>query len=293
MRPAQCYSLYNLLPAQPKEKHERLHFNAFDGPEAFMMSTVNCPQSMQDQLTKYSVTVLIPCLNESKTIERCVTKARTVLTVLDEDGEVLVVDNGSTDDTVERATSSGARVITCSAKGYGSAIRCGIDCARGEYIVMADGDDSYDLAAIEPFIRLLREGADLVIGDRFAGTIMPGAMPWLHRYIGSPALTGLLNLCFWSTIGDTNCGMRSFTKAASQLIGAKAMGMEFASEQIVRAIKARLRIAQIPIVLYPDGRMRPPHLQPWRDGCRHLWTIVRERLSSQRGDERPGKTSTK
>jgi glycosyltransferase involved in cell wall biosynthesis len=247
-----------------------------------MMSTVTCPQSIHDQSTKCSVTVLIPCLNESKTIERCVTKARSALTVLHEDGEVLVVDNGSTDDTVERATSSGARVVMCSAKGYGSAVRFGIDCARGEYIVMADGDDSYDLAAIEPFIRLLREGADLVIGDRFAGTIMPGAMPWLHRYIGSPALTGLLNLCFWSTIGDINCGMRSFTKSASQRIALNATGMEFASEHIVRAIKARLRIAQTPIVLYPDGRMRPPHLRPWRDGFRHLWTILRERIGFER-----------
>lgn len=138
-----------------------------------MMSAVTCPQSNHDHSTKCSVTVLIPCLNESKTIERCVRKARAALNVLHEDGEVLVVDNGSTDDTVERATSSGARVVICSAKGYGNAIRFGIECAHGDYIVMADGDDSYDLSAIEPFVRLLREGADLVIGDRFAGTIMP------------------------------------------------------------------------------------------------------------------------
>jgi len=216
------------------------------------------------------LTILMPCLNEAETVATCVRKARGFLERTGIEGEVLVADNGSTDGSPELADAAGARVVRIARKGYGSALIGGIDAARGRFVIMADADDSYDFSQLDPFVDALRAGNTMVIGHRFRGGIRPGAMPLMHRYIGNPVLSFVGRLFFSSRIGDFHCGLRGFDRAAALQLGLRAPGMEFASEMIVKATLARWRIAEVPTVLSPDGRTRPPHLRSWQDGWRHL-----------------------
>ena len=212
----------------------------------------------------------MPCLNEAETIEVCVTKA--VKYILDNsiDGEVLVSDNGSSDGSIEIAERAGARVISTLAKGYGSALLNGIDQAQGTYIIMGDADDSYDFSKLDEFVKRLRGGADLVMGNRFAGGIMPGAMPPLHRYLGNPVLSTIGRILFKSNVGDFHCGLRGFRKSSIQDLNLISTGMEFASEMVVKATLLGLRVEEVPTILHPDGRSGKPHLRTWPDGWRHL-----------------------
>jgi glycosyltransferase involved in cell wall biosynthesis len=216
------------------------------------------------------LTVLMPCLNEAETIVTCVTKARSFLRDSGIDGEVLVSDNGSTDGSQLLAEGAGARVVSAPEKGYGSALLAGMSAARGRFVIMGDADDSYDFTALQPFVDALRGGNDLVMGNRFRGGIAAGAMPALHRYLGNPFLSRLGRLFFRSPIGDFHCGLRGFRRDAMLDLGLRCPGMEFASEMVVRATIAKLAITEVPTTLSPDGRSRPPHLQPWADGWRHL-----------------------
>lgn len=214
--------------------------------------------------------IVMPCLNEAETLASCITKAQSSLKNLNIAGEIIVADNGSTDGSQAIAARMGARVVPVAAKGYGSALMGGIAAARGRYIIMGDADDSYDFANLEPFFQKLRNGCDLVIGNRFKGGIQPGAMPALHRYLGNPVLSGMGRLFFRSPCGDFHCGLRGFSKAAIQKLDLRTTGMEFATETVVKATIYKLRIAEVPTTLVPDGRSRPPHLRSWRDGWRHL-----------------------
>jgi glycosyltransferase involved in cell wall biosynthesis len=223
-----------------------------------------------DGVDGYEVSVILPCLNEAETVATCVTKAVDTMRRLGLRGEVVVVDNGSTDGSQALAERCGARVVQEPRRGYGSALMRGIEEARAPFIIMADADDSYDLTDLERFIEGLRSGADLVMGTRRRGTIKPGAMPWLHRWIGNPALSGILNLLFGAGISDAHCGMRAFTKEAYRRMQLQTTGMEFASEMPIKAALGKMRITEIPITLYPDGRSRPPHLRSFHDGWRHL-----------------------
>lgn len=216
------------------------------------------------------LTILMPCLNEAETVATCVRKARGFLQRAGVAGEVLVADNGSTDGSAERASQAGARVIEVPAKGYGSALIGGIEAARGRFVIMADADDSYDFSRLDGFLDSLRAGHELVIGHRFRGGIRPGAMPWLHRYLGNPLLSFLGRLFFSCRIGDFHCGLRGVDRAAALRLRLCAPGMEFASEMVVKAALAGWRIAEVPTVLSPAGRSRAPHLRRWRDGWRHL-----------------------
>ena len=216
------------------------------------------------------LSIVLPCLNEAETVGLCVAKAVGWLRESGVAGEVIVADNGSTDDSPELARAAGARVVTVRRKGYGNALIRGIRAARGKYVIMADADDSYDLEHLGPFLERLRAGDDLVMGNRFAGGIEPGAMPWLHRRIGNPVLSGLGRLFFRTPVRDFHCGIRGFRKEAIVDLGLRAGGMEFASEMIVKASLADLRISEVPTTLRPDGRSRAPHLRSFRDGWRHL-----------------------
>ena len=217
-----------------------------------------------------SLSILMPCLNEAETIELCVTKAHKYLAAHKIKGEVIVADNGSTDGSQELASEGGARVIQIPEKGYGNALLGGIKAARGKYIIMGDADDSYNFSEIKPFVDALNAGSDLVMGNRFIGGIKPNAMPFLHRYIGNPMLSWLGRLFFKNEIGDFHCGLRGFRKEAILSLDLHTTGMEFASEMIVKASLKKLRITEVPTILYPDGRSRPPHLRTWSDGWRHL-----------------------
>jgi hypothetical protein len=216
------------------------------------------------------LTVLMPCLNEAETVATCVAKAVAFLTDHDIDGEVVVADNGSTDGSQQVAEAAGARVLRIPERGYGSALLGGIGAARGKYVIMGDADDSYDFAALMPFIDRLRAGADLVMGNRFWGGIAPGAMPALHRYLGNPVLSFVGRLFFRIKVGDFHCGLRGFRRDSALSVGLQSPGMEFASEMVVRATLAGQRVEEVPTTLSPDGRSRPPHLRSWRDGWRHL-----------------------
>jgi glycosyltransferase involved in cell wall biosynthesis len=224
---------------------------------------------MDEQADEVEVSIVIPCLNEENTIGDVVEKAWQALRGMKVSGEVVVADNGSTDRSVEIARSRGARIVGVAVKGYGSALRGGIGAARGRYIVIGDADDSYDFLEAPRLVASLREGYDLVIGSRFRGTILPGAMRWSSR-IGNPLVTAILNLLFRSRLSDSQSGMRAFTQAAWNRMRLQSTGMEFASEMLIQARKAGLRIAEVPITFHPDRRGRPPHLHPIRDGWRHL-----------------------
>jgi hypothetical protein len=216
------------------------------------------------------LTVVLPCLDEAETLADCIAQAKATLEAHRIDGEIVVADNGSTDGSPEIAARMGARVVRVAQKGYGSALAGGIAAGRGRYVIMGDADRSYDFGHIPRVLEELRRGADLVMGNRFQGGIQPGAMPPLHRYLGNPVLTFIGRLFFKSPCGDFHCGFRGFTRAAYDRMDLRSTGMEFASEMVVKATLFRMRIAEVPTTLSPDGRSRPPHLRSWRDGWRHL-----------------------
>ena len=216
------------------------------------------------------LTVLMPCLNEAETLETCIKKALNSIRDLGIEGEVLIADNGSDDGSQEIAQQCGARVIKAPLRGYGGALLAGIEHAHGKYIIMGDADDSYDFSKLELFVAKLRRGYDLVMGNRFKGGIEPRAMPPLHRYLGNPVLSFLGRLFFPSAIGDFHCGLRGFSKDAAERMELQTTGMEFASEMVVKATLLKMKVAEVPTTLSPDGRSRAPHLRSWRDGWRHL-----------------------
>jgi glycosyltransferase involved in cell wall biosynthesis len=228
------------------------------------------PESSADDHPSPRLSVVMPCLNEVLTLGTCVDKAIVTMRRLGIAGEVIVADNGSTDGSQESAAGRGARVIPIASRGYGSALRGGIAAARGEYVVMGDSDDSYDFTQIGEFVTKLDEGYDLVMGNRFKGGILPGAMPFLHRYLGNPVLSWLGRVFFGCPVGDFQCGLRAFRKSAIDSLNLRTLGMEFSTEMVVKATLFELRIAEIPTVLAPDGRDRAPHLRTWRDGWRYL-----------------------
>ncbi|MCP5403112.1 MAG: glycosyltransferase family 2 protein [Novosphingobium sp.] len=220
------------------------------------------------------VSAVIPCLNEEKTLGICIRKALEAFEKRGIRGEIVVGDNGSTDKSVKIAEELGARVIHQPIRGYGAAIRAAAEASRGKYLIMADADDSYDWSRLDVFIDALEDGADFVIGNRFAGGIEPGAMPPLHKYLGNPVLSAIGRWLYRSPIRDFHCGMRGFTREAFARMGARSPGMEFASEMVINAHRAGLAIREVPIKLYPDKRDRPPHLRSFRDGWRHLRLII-------------------
>jgi glycosyltransferase involved in cell wall biosynthesis len=216
------------------------------------------------------LTLVMPCLDEARTIGTCIRKVQSALARHQLSGEIVIGDNGSTDGSQQIARELGARVVDISTRGYGAALLGAISEARGRFVIMADSDDSYDWTDILPYLQKLREGYDLVMGNRFLGGIKPGAMPVLNRYLGNPVLSGLGRLFYRTRIGDFHCGMRGFSKAAIERMNLRATGMEFASEMVVKATLLKLRITEVPTTLSPDGRDRAPHLRRWRDGWRHV-----------------------
>ncbi len=225
--------------------------------------TISSPEELE-------LTILMPCLDEAETLGTCVRKALDYLARANVNGEVLIADNGSTDGSQQIARSLGARVVAVATRGYGATLCAGIEAARGKLVIMGDSDDSYDFSNLDPFVARLRDGCDLVMGNRFRGGIAPDAMPFLHRYFGNPVLSGVGRLLFRINCGDFHCGLRGFDATRMRALGLKSTGMEFASEMIVRSALAGYRIAEVPTTLKKDGRSRPPHLQSWRDGWRHL-----------------------
>lgn len=216
------------------------------------------------------ITILMPCLNEAETLHICITKALNWVKSRNLNAEILISDNGSTDGSQEIAKSLGARVVDAPFKGYGAALQFGIENAESEYIVMGDSDDSYDFSQLDMFYDKLHEGYDLVMGNRFAGGIDKGAMPWKNRYIGNPILSTIGKLLFKCESNDFHCGLRGFTQTAYRKMDLRTTGMEFASEMVIKANLLKLKIIEVPTTLSVDGRSRPPHLRPWRDGWRHL-----------------------
>lgn len=216
------------------------------------------------------ISIVMPCLNEAETIETCIRKANAWMANNGVLGEVVIGDNGSTDGSQAMAQALGARVIAVPQKGYGAALMGAIEAAKGKYVVMGDSDDSYDFSNLNPFLNSLRKGNDLVMGNRFKGGIMPGAMPFLHRYLGNPVLSFIGRLFFNCPVSDFHCGLRGFRQDIVSLLDLKTTGMEFASEMVVKATLNKLKIDEVPTTLSKDGRSRPPHLRTWRDGWRHL-----------------------
>ncbi|OUR99348.1 dolichol-P-glucose synthetase [Flavobacteriales bacterium 33_180_T64] len=220
--------------------------------------------------SKTELSIVMPCLNEEETLAICISKAQDFLNKNNVVGEIIIADNGSTDDSINIATKLNAKVVHVKDKGYGNALKGGINTAQGDYIIMADADDSYDFEKLMPFLEKLREGYDLVMGNRFKGGIKKGAMPFLHKYLGNPVLSFTGKLFFRIKIGDFHCGLRGFSKAAFSKMELKTTGMEFASEMIVKSKLNNLTITEVPTILHKDGRTRPPHLNTWSDGWRHL-----------------------
>jgi glycosyltransferase involved in cell wall biosynthesis len=216
------------------------------------------------------LSIVMPCLNEAETLGGCIRRASDFLAAQGISGEIVIGDNGSTDGSVELAVGSGARAVHVPVRGYGAAIYAAAVASRGRYIIMADSDGSYDFSALGPFLVKLREGFDLVMGNRFRGGIRPGAMPWKNRYIGNPVLSGIGRLFFHCPARDFHCGLRGFSREAFLRMDLRTTGMEFASEMVIKATLMGMRIAEVPTTLDPDGRSRAPHLLPWRDGWRHL-----------------------
>lgn len=220
------------------------------------------------------LTILMPCLNEAETLASCIRKAKTFLQTEHIHGEILIADNGSADGSQQIAEQLGARVISVPTRGYGAALKSGIQHAYGRYIIMGDADDSYDFLNLSSFITKLREGYDLVMGNRFKGGIVDGAMPFLNRYLGNPVLSFIGRIFFNSKVGDFHCGLRGFRRDSFLQLDLQGDGMEFASEMVVKATLKKLSITEVPTQLYPDGRSRRPHLRPWRDGWRHLRLLL-------------------
>lgn len=219
---------------------------------------------------KYDFSIIIPCLNEERTLAICIRKIHKSFSSLKESYEIIVADNGSTDKSVNIAKKKGARVVNVSKKGYGAALHAGITEAKGKYIIMGDADDSYDFSAIAPFVLKIQEGYALVMGNRFAGKIMPGAMPWQHKLFGNPMLSLLGRFFFGAPVGDFYCGLRAFTKKAWTEIALQTTGMEYAIEMVAKISLLKMKITEIPITLYKDGRKRKPHLKTWHDGFKTL-----------------------
>jgi hypothetical protein len=220
------------------------------------------------------VSIVLPCLDEARTLPACIANAREALGTLRAElglaGEIVVADNGSEDDSRQIAARLGARVVLIHHRGYGSALLAGCQAAEGRFIVIGDADGSYDFREAVAMVHRLGDGYELCMGSRLRGHVMPGAMPWKNRYIGNPVLSAMLNLLFRSGVSDAHCGLRAFTAAALQRLRLTSTGMEFASEMVVKAALLDLRRTEVPVTLHPDGRDRPPHLRPWRDGWRHL-----------------------
>lgn len=216
------------------------------------------------------LTILMPCLNEAETLEVCIRKAKSFLEDNHVDGEILVADNGSTDGSQDIAKQNGARVVDIPVKGYGAALIGGCDAAYGKYVIMGDADDSYDFVHLMPFVEKLREGYDLVMGNRFKGGIEKGAMPPLHRYLGNPVLSFIGRLFYPSKIGDFHCGLRGYNRESMLKLGLHTTGMEYASEMVVQSTLHGLKMTEVPTTLKPDGRSRAPHLRSFSDGWRHL-----------------------
>lgn len=216
------------------------------------------------------LSIVMPCLNEAETLATCIRKAQGFLARSGVRGEIVVADNGSDDGSQEIAAALGARVVHVAERGYGNALHAGICAARGRYVILGDSDDSYDFSQLDAFLERLRAGDALVMGNRFRGGIRPGAMPPLHRFLGNPVLSGLGRLFFRAPVGDFHCGLRGVNRDAYLRIAPQTTGMEYASEMVIKATLAGLPISEVPIVLHPDGRSRPPHLRTWRDGWRHL-----------------------
>ena len=248
------------------------------GCSRFRGDTATADATATDQLVELSI--LMPCLNEAATLQACIRKAQDFLGRAGIVGEVLVADNGSTDGSQGIAGRLGARVVHVARRGYGSALIAGIQAARGRWVIMGDSDDSYDFSKLDLYLSRLRAGSELVMGNRFAGSIQPGAMPPLHRYLGNPVLSGVGRLLFRSECRDFHCGLRGFDRDAILRLGLSAPGMEFASEMVVKATLQRLHITEVPTTLAPDGRGRSAHLRSWRDGWRHLRLLL---LFSPRG----------
>jgi glycosyltransferase involved in cell wall biosynthesis len=228
------------------------------------------PPSPQQSDATLDVSVVIPCLNEANSLAFCIEKAVTAFQKASLRGEVVIADNGSTDGSIEIAEVNGARVVLVSQRGYGAALKAGITSARGTYIIMGDADDSYDFNEVPNFVEKLRQGYDLVMGNRFMGGIKTGAMPLLHRHLGNPGLSWLVNFFFGVGVGDSYCGMRGFSRALYDKLDLRSSGMEFALEFVIKASQVGASISEIPVILWPDKRGRPPHLRSFRDGWRSL-----------------------
>lgn len=222
---------------------------------------------MNDNL---ELTIVMPCLNEAETLAICISKAQSFLKLNKVTGEIIIADNGSTDGSIDIAISQNANVIHVKEKGYGSALKAGINAAKGKYVIMGDADDSYDFSSLMPYLTALRNGKDLVMGNRFKGGIEKDAMPFLHKYLGNPVLSFIGRLFFKIHIGDFHCGLRGFSKSAYKKMHLKTSGMEFASEMVVKSKLNNLSITEVPTKLHKDGRTRAPHLNTWSDGWRHL-----------------------
>jgi glycosyltransferase involved in cell wall biosynthesis len=235
-----------------------------------MLNEDNEPTLTDPALTSVELTVVMPCLNEAETLATCIDKAHAALRANSIAGEVVIADNGSTDGSQQIARDHGARLIPVPIRGYGAALNTGILAARGKYVLMGDADDSYEFNHLPRFLEQLRNGADLVIGNRFRGGIGPKAMPPLHKYLGNPVLSFLGRALFNVPIGDFHCGMRAFSKDAYERLALRTTGMEFASEMVVKSALLGQKIVEVPTTLQKDGRSRPPHLKTWRDGWRHL-----------------------
>lgn len=239
-----------------------------------MLSAAKAASAQAESHAPPLLSIVMPCLNEAETLSSCILKAISVLRDNGIPGQVIVADNGSTDGSIDIAKASGATIVHVPEKGYGNALIGGISAAHTPYILIADSDDSHDFGDVPRFLQKLGEGFDLVIGNRFKGSIDPGAMSFLHRYVGTPVLTGLGRLFYKAAVGDINCGMRAFTRDAWNQLQLGSPGMEFASEMIVRASLIGLRVAEVPTKMAKDGRGREPHLRTWRDGWRHLRLLL-------------------
>src|SRR6266446_1061469 len=232
----------------------------------------------QRVMQKPLISIVLPCLNEANTVGLCIDRAWECLHVLEQrhgiTGEIIVADNGSTDGSAEISAARGARVIPVAERGYGAALQGGFNAALGNYLVMGDGDCSYDFLEAAGMVEALMQGADVCMGSRFKGTIQPGAMPWKNRYIGNPILSAILRVFFRAKISDAHCGMRALTRSAFDRLRLTSTGMEFASEMVLKSALMGLNIVEVPITLWPDRRGRRPHLKPWRDGLRHMFYML-------------------
>lgn len=220
--------------------------------------------------TGIELSIIMPCLNEAETLERCIQKAKRFISTHQINGEIIIGDNGSTDGSLDIARREQVRIVNVPVRGYGAALYYASMEAHGKYLIMGDSDDSYDFSNLMPFVEKLREGYDLVMGNRFKGGIAPGAMPWKNRYIGNPVLSTVGRILFKSDIRDFHCGIRGFSKEAFLKMDLRTTGMEYASEMVIKSTLLKLKIIEVPTTLDKDGRSRPPHLRPWRDGWRHL-----------------------